>query len=82
MPIMGGVLRFCFNPCFIGLASATFDDDAVADEDWCFNPCFIGLASATFNPRPDDKPRLEFQSLFYWISLCNKHSGKAWRRLN
>jgi len=37
----------CFNPCFIGLASATF---GLFKEDkmmMSFNPCFIGLASAT-----------------------------------
>ena len=36
-----------------------------------FNPCFIGLASATFfNPQITALIG-SFQSLFYWISLCN-----------
>jgi len=36
-----------FNPCFIGLASATENEEKGFDADECFNPCFIGLASAT-----------------------------------
>ena len=37
----------------------------------CFNPCFIGLASATPIPSHAGAKEVEFQSLFYWISLCN-----------
>jgi len=36
-----------FNPCFIGLASATQDLEERMSALKSFNPCFIGLASAT-----------------------------------
>jgi len=44
-------------------------------EIWCFNPCFIGLASATKKVEMFNRLQLLlFQSLFYWISLCDYHS--------
>jgi len=36
-----------------------------------FNPCFIGLASATVRHNEHIDEAWEFQSLFYWISLCD-----------
>ena len=36
-----------------------------------FNPCFIGLASATPPCVHNFSGILRFQSLFYWISLCD-----------
>ena len=36
-----------FNPCFIGLASATVRVSMDGAAEVSFNPCFIGLASAT-----------------------------------
>jgi len=36
-----------------------------------FNPCFIGLASATLGKTRVTVEVEEFQSLFYWISLCD-----------
>ena len=38
-----------------------------------FNPCFIGLASATVEDVFDGIEGAVFQSLFYWISLCNSY---------
>ena len=38
---------------------------------WSFNPCFIGLASATGKRVKKTAASVEFQSLFYWISLCD-----------
>ena len=62
-----------FNPCFIGLASATLNGAEMKDNEVGFNPCFIGLASATKHGTPKDIHLLGFQSLFYWISLCNRN---------
>jgi len=42
-----GVSLMSFNPCFIGLASATWDKRRRSEMQIRFNPCFIGLASAT-----------------------------------
>jgi len=38
----------------------------------CFNPCFIGLASATCTRAALYNVYALFQSLFYWISLCDR----------
>ncbi len=37
-----------------------------------FNPCFIGLASATKFAQKIAGGSFVFQSLFYWISLCDE----------
>ena len=70
--LVAEILSTSFNPCFIGLASATYKQmnlrSTVGDS---FNPCFIGLASATYSIWFDSRLFLPFQSLFYWISLCN-----------
>ena len=45
-----------------------------------FNPCFIGLASATFESTLlFTLISIAFQSLFYWISLCNFHVPRILR---
>ncbi len=36
-----------------------------------FNPCFIGKVSATEERGPITDMGIQFQSLFYWKSLCN-----------
>jgi len=42
------------------------------DEQTGFNPCFIGLASATGICKDWTEQTFKFQSLFYWISLCDE----------
>jgi len=45
-----------------------------------FNPCFIGLASATLIAIYNHFFVYVFQSLFYWISLCDLPISKYWIR--
>ncbi len=51
-----------FNPCFIGLASATLFWDSLTFFVYRFNPCFIGLASAT-------AWRAAKNDIGFWVSI-------------
>ena len=44
---MGSILQRCFNPCFTGTSSHTFEANAVWRELNRFNPCFTGTSSHT-----------------------------------
>ena len=63
--------RCSFNPCFSGLASATYIKYLQDEGFQSFNPCFSGLASATKIAALNTSRGCVFQSLFQWISLCN-----------
>ena len=62
----------CFNPCFIGLASATHDNRRVVC--WLYGVSILVLLDQPLRPAEFVDCRCHqfvFQSLFYWISLCD-----------
>ena len=62
-------MTLSFNPCFIGLASATllfFVHGPL--QPFRFNPCFIGLASATGRIAPFQRHQLGFNPCFIGLA--------------
>ena len=58
-----------FNPCFIGILSVSIWWCAFTYPHSCFNPCFIGILSVSAQLE-GWRAWYEFQSLFYWNSVC------------
>ena len=67
---------YSFNPCFAGSCFATKSPISLLDNEEvrCFNPCFAGSCFATKDILTEEqKPRIEFQSLFCWKLFCNRN---------